>query len=75
MPDELRRIGAQMANVMFNLVQRPGQALTPETVAMMDDLRRQWDAAARVTPAKPAPVELRGRQVHAVIVDEIPGGG
>lgn len=46
MPDELRRIGAQMANVMYNLAQRPGEPLTPEYVKVMDDLRKQWDAAA-----------------------------
>lgn len=75
MADELRRIGAQMANVMYQLAQRPGDALTPEVTAVMDSLRRQWDEAARATRAAPAPVELRGRHVHAVIVDEIAGGG
>lgn len=58
MPDELRRIGNQMANVMYQLAQRPGDALTPQVAAVMDDLRKQWDAAiggaqsaARVTIA------------------------
>ncbi|WP_306393449.1 hypothetical protein [Telluria beijingensis] len=51
MPDELRRIGAQMANVMYNLAQRPGDALKPEVVATMDDLRKQWDAAIRAPKA------------------------
>jgi hypothetical protein len=74
MPDEIRRIGAQMANVMYQLAQRPGDALTPEVAAVMDSLRRQWDAAVRAASAAP-PVELRGRHVHAVIVDEIEGGG
>lgn len=48
MADELRRIGAQMANVMYNLAQRPGAALAPEYVRVMEDLRRRWDAAARI---------------------------
>lgn len=75
MPDELRRIGAQMANVMYNLAQRPGDALTPQVAAVMDDLRKQWDAAASAGHAPPQPAILRGLHVHAVIVDEILGGG
>ena len=75
MPDELRRIGAQMANVMYNLAQRPGAALTPEYVRVMDDLRKQWDAAAGASHTPPQPSSLRGRHAHAVIVDEILGGG
>lgn len=54
MPDEIRRIGAQMANVMYQLAQRPGDALTPEVTAMMDSLRRQWDAAVRIERQAPA---------------------
>lgn len=52
MPDELRRIGAQMANVMYNLVQKPGAQITPEWVKVMDDLRKQWDAAASASQTK-----------------------
>jgi hypothetical protein len=47
---ELLRIGGQMANVMFNMAQRPGHELTSDDVALMDKLRQQWDAARR-TPA------------------------
>lgn len=50
MADTLRDIGAQMANVMFNLAQRPGDALTGDHVATMDGLRKQWDAAVRAIP-------------------------
>lgn len=39
-----RDIGAQLANVAFNLAQRPGHALTSDDVALLDKLRRQWDA-------------------------------
>lgn len=51
-PSEVRdqaliHIGRQMANVMFNLAQRPGDPLTGDVVAMMDSLRKQWDAALR----------------------------
>ena len=51
---ELLRIGGQMANVMFNLAQRPGDALTGAHVAAMDSLRKQWDAVARATPPSPS---------------------
>ncbi len=54
MADTLRNIGAQMANVMFNLSQRPGDALTGDHVATMDSLRKQWDAAVRATPPSPS---------------------
>ena len=52
MADTLRHIGAQMANVMFNLEQRPGEALTGEVVATMGSLRKQWDAALASRPAE-----------------------
>ena len=51
MADTLRHIGAQMANVMFNLAQRPGEPITGDIVATMDSLRKQWDAAVRATPS------------------------
>jgi len=54
MADTLRDIGAQMANVMFNLSQRPGDALTGDHVATMDSLRKQWDAAVRAAPPSPS---------------------
>jgi len=47
MADTLGNIGAQMANVMFNLAQRPGEPITGDIVATMDSLRKQWDAAMR----------------------------
>jgi hypothetical protein len=52
MADTLRHIGAQMANVMFNLAQRPGEPLTGDVVATMDSLRKQWDAALASRPAE-----------------------
>ena len=53
MADTLRDIGAQMANVMFNLAQRPGDALAGDHVATMDSLRKQWDAAVRAAAPSP----------------------
>lgn len=47
---DLRKIGGQMANVMFNLAQRPGDPLAGDIVATMDNLRNQWDAAVRANP-------------------------
>lgn len=52
MADTLRDIGAQMANVMFNLAQRPGEPLTGDVVATMDSLRKQWDEALTSRPAE-----------------------
>ena len=38
-------VGAQMANVMFNMSQMEGQAITANHCKIMDDLRKRWDAA------------------------------
>ena len=43
---EMRAIGAQLANVAFNLAQKPGHALTSDDVLLLDKLRRQWDAVS-----------------------------
>lgn len=48
---ELLRIGAQMANVMFNLAQLPGERITYQQAETFDSLRKQWDAARRTQPA------------------------
>jgi len=42
--DALISIGGQLASVAFNLAQRAGHALTGDDVAMLDKLRKQWDA-------------------------------
>lgn len=41
--DELRRLGAQMSNVLFNLAQTA--VLSVSNREMMKELTRQWDAA------------------------------
>lgn len=38
-------IGAQLSNVAFNWAQRPGYTLTDADVALLDKLRKEWDAA------------------------------
>lgn len=43
--DTLRTVGSQMANVMFNLSQRPNKKLTDDVCATMKSLQQQWDAA------------------------------
>lgn len=48
MSDSLRAVGAQMANVMYNLAQ--GGNLPPDTSDLLRDLRRQWDEAVSATP-------------------------
>ena len=45
--DELVSVGGQLANVAFNWAQRAGHVLTGDDVAMLDKLRKQWDAAIR----------------------------
>jgi hypothetical protein len=43
----MRRIGAQLSNVAFNLAQRVGQPLSTHDAEILDRLRREWDAAIR----------------------------
>lgn len=42
--------GAQLANVAFNWAQRCGYTLTSDDCAMLDKLRKQWDAAPNPIP-------------------------
>jgi len=77
MADTLRNIGEQMANVMFNLAQRPGEPLTGDVVATMDSLRKQWDAALASRPAEvddqqPAPATTC---THSLTITRIGEGG
>lgn len=70
----LRKIGAQMANVMFNLAQRPGDPLTGDVVAIMDSLRKQWDAAVRSESAarqdqQPARASVDTEEFRALLAD------
>lgn len=44
---EIRRVGAQLRNVAFNLAQRVGQPLSTHDAEILDRLRREWDAAMR----------------------------
>ena len=50
--DALISIGGQLASVAFNLAQRAGHALTGDDVAMLDKLRKQWDAALAAQQSK-----------------------
>lgn len=52
--ESLVRIGAAMANVMFNLAQQEGFELTAEYCAGMDKLRKEWDEARRAAPSQSA---------------------
>lgn len=49
--DTLRRVGAQMASVMFNLAQQAGKTLDSDDCALFDKLRNEWDAARVSSPA------------------------
>jgi hypothetical protein len=46
-------VGAQMANVMFNMSQMPGQPITQEHCKIMDGLRKRWDAAIAAKGREP----------------------
>ncbi|MEM8511164.1 hypothetical protein RCH14_000455 [Massilia sp. MP_M2] len=75
MADTLRHVGAQMANVMFNLAQRPGEQITGDIVATMDSLCKRWDAAVRAARSPNAASEellnMLGRvHPYAMPVDE-----
>lgn len=43
----VRAAGAMLANAAYNLAQKPGHALTSDDVALLDKLRREWDAALK----------------------------
>ena len=40
-----KAVGAQLANVAFNLAQRVGEPLSTHDVELLDRLRKQWDEA------------------------------
>lgn len=46
----LRTVGGKLANVAYNLAQRGGQPLSTHDAMLLDTLRREWDAARKVTP-------------------------
>lgn len=63
------QIGAQLANVAFNWAQHTGHTLTAEDCAMLDKLRKQWDAArAQAAPQAPAVEVPKGWK----LVPEVP---
>lgn len=43
---ERRRVGAMLANVAYNLAQRP--AVEPELKAVLDECRKAWDEIRKV---------------------------
>ena len=73
MADTLRNIGAQMANVMFNLAQRPGEPITGDIAATMDSLRKQWDAALASRPAEVDDEGLRSNSPEIEGITQPPG--
>lgn len=46
--ERLRNVGAKLANCAFNLAQKTGETLTGDDTAILDQLRKDWDAAASV---------------------------
>lgn len=52
MRDTREHIGVQLANVAFNWAQQCGHTLTSDDCAMLDKLRKQWDAAPPVPAAR-----------------------
>lgn len=48
--EQLRRVGSVMSNVCFNLSQQRGKVLDQHDCEVMDELRREWDAATTKEP-------------------------
>jgi len=58
---ELRRVGAQLANVAYNWSQPAhGTVHNPRDREMLDSLYRQWDALLSPSTPSPAPVPEEG---------------
>ncbi len=54
---EIQTAGALMANLCYNLAQRPNEPLSAHNPASMDELRKRWDAAmSKLHETKPAAV-------------------
>ncbi|SMF65462.1 hypothetical protein SAMN02982989_3362 [Xaviernesmea oryzae] len=66
MTDDLRRIGAHMATVMFNLAQ--GGSLPFGTRDLLRDLQRQWDEAVKASDRSPQ------QQTEGVDIPRFPVG-
>ena len=49
--DELIRAGGALANIAFNIAQRPGGTITAHECETIDRCRREWDAARAAMPA------------------------
>jgi hypothetical protein len=66
--EPLKHVGAQMANVMFNWAQNIGKTLRDDDCALMDKLRREWDAAVSAAPvADSEELSLRAQYEDACI--------
>lgn len=78
LPAEARQVGRQLANVAFDLAQRPGHALTSDDCALLDRLRKQWDhalsASTQAPPTEPADLLTAARKAvlalaHIAVAD------
>jgi hypothetical protein len=43
--DAVKRAGSQMANIFFNLAQRPGEPIDAVMCKVFDTCRKEWDDA------------------------------
>jgi hypothetical protein len=69
-PDDLRRAGARMANVLFNLVQNDGRQLTKDECALLKKLQREWDDALAASPSAPAqPRDHEFKNFHRLLCE------
>lgn len=64
--DNRHDIGAMMANVMFNLAQKSGRAITEREAEAMDKLRKQWDEASFAAPVLAAVGVEKPQQGNAI---------
>lgn len=68
--DELVSVGGQLANVAFNWAQRAGHVLTGDDVAMLDKLRKQWDAAIRYAGGCPIDFRPTAKEIAGIVLEE-----
>lgn len=62
----LHQAGTTLANIAFNLAQRPGDPLLPEVAQGLDASRREWDAACAAFRARRKELAAQAAAVPAL---------
>jgi hypothetical protein len=63
MTTEWKLAGTKLANIAFNLAQRPGEPLTSDDCALLDKCRKEWDATIEAAP-QPVRQEMTDEQIE-----------